>query len=392
MRNEDEDEEKENFGETSDQDAAVPELKPTKAKKTGKKKIKKTASSKKGSLEKLREAKKASHNKPASKKQRMSSNESLESIDETDEVVKQKSDIKTKSSFKFTTKSQQVAKITEEDEDNTQQKASTQPTTINSKIPQIAKIFSTPSKNTLTTKPPQIDALQSTAKKRPMTRAAGKVMQMVNMVEQKLMKSTTCLQPSNSLTSADLSAKTQRANLKTIRSSIEQRKLRVSQAKLEAKRKSVKKAIAFIKTINETHNQSNLNMTVSKPVTHDVTIDESRLQIDAKFNADLLKNPSIQSQYRVTTLKTTLSNVSTKNPERKQSFNRFMERNTPSKLTKTVRIIKITERNFCLYLICESKEIDEKRKAELLAKEKKDQERLAEIEREKQAKVEEAKR
>jgi hypothetical protein len=258
--------------------------------------------------------------------------------------VKIKCESKAKSSIKIITKSQPVAKIHDivEEEEEHAQKALTQPLNVNSKIPQIAKIFSTPSKNLITTKPPNLEP--STAKKRPMTRAAGKVMQMVNMVEQKLMKTTTCLQSSNSVT-----------NIKTIRSSIEQRKLRVSQAKLEAKRKSVKKAIAFIKTINDTHNHSNLNMTVTKPCGHDVTIDENKPLNDTKFNTDLLKNPSIQSQFRVTTLKSSHSNASAKYSERKQSFNRFMERNTPSKLTKTVRIRenkKLFElKNLICYLI-----------------------------------------
>ena len=56
----------------------------------------------------------------------------------------------------------------------------------------------------------------------------------------------------------------------------------------------------------------------------------------------------------------------------KPSFMKFLERNTPSKLTKT--------------------EMDEKRRAELISKDNKEKERIQEMERQKNEKIEEKKR
>ena len=82
---------------------------------------------------------------------------------------------------------------------------------------------------------------------------------------------------------------------------------------------------------------------------------------------------TIQQQYRIASsiVKGTPSTKTAK-CDRKQSFAKFLERNTPSKLTRT--------------------ELEEKRKVDLLYKEKKEQERLQELERMQQEKIENQKK
>lgn len=227
----------------------------------------------------------------------------------------------------------------------------------------------------------------------PITR--GKVKQMASCMEQKIKAlKTSCYSgtanssqlaapPVAAATQPPASSKIARINPQKFRSSIDKRKLRSSQAKSEIKRKSVKQVQAFIKGITNmaAKNASTMvaNTTVgaseildetqdvvARPGEIDVTICDEKA---GKTNVikEILSNTMVNNQYRVTTqLKATMA--SSKLPERKKSFIKFLERNTPSKMTRT--------------------ELEEKRKIELLCKEKKEQERLEERDKAKQEKLE----
>jgi len=232
----------------------------------------------------------------------------------------------------------------------------------------------------------------------PITR--GKVKQMASCMEQKIKAlKTSCYThatnssqqaPPTPATQPPASSKIARVNPQKFRSSIDKRKLRSSQAKTEIKRKSVKQVHAFIKGItnmaakNASSMVANSTITLQEVVCLDATTDVVRpgdvgdvtMSEDKTMRTnvvkELLSNTMVQNQYRVTTQLKSGVHASSKMPERKKSFIKFLERNTPCKMSRT--------------------ETDERRKMELQCKEKKELERLEERDKAKQEKIETAKK
>lgn len=198
---------------------------------------------------------------------------------------------------------------------------------------------------------------------RPVTRANpnGKVKQTVNEFEQKIREQATASTVKATTTATSIVSKLQnssekaktktaipRMNTSKLRSSIDKRKLRTSQAKQDIKRKSAKRVNALLKAVET-------NTTEITIVKHDVlplvdqtlNIEES-VKSERRITRDLLSSTIVQQHYRVnTTVK------GSKYPERKLSSNfvQFLERNTPSKLTKTVCYLLYIEFFLMIFLI-----------------------------------------
>lgn len=150
---------------------------------------------------------------------------------------------------------------------------------------------------------------------------------------------------------------------KKLRSSIDERKKRISNSKNEVKRQSTKRINAFLNDLAHSSSvskpQSATKLT-NQPVTNPVSTVKKKLNyqqadlrikeepvelqqtdelVSSKENRDPAKkmtigsliasSSSIQQQYR-------LKHTSSVNSEHKNSFNKFLERNTPNKLTKIV--------------------------------------------------------
>lgn len=189
---------------------------------------------------------------------------------------------------------------------------------------------------------------------------------------------------------------TSSSNTNKIRSSIDKRKQRVSQQKqkAESKRQSLKKVNAFIKDLSTNIKSEKLSLA---NITNDED-DEEESHTDDEFDTQSVKsepvdptnlkdypatvkrlisasNSTIHQQYRVLNHPTENSKSATTTSatsSMRKSFTKFLERNTPSKLTRT--------------------ELEEKRKAELACKERKEQERRAEREKQQQERIEISKR
>ena len=166
-----------------------------------------------------------------------------------------------------------------------------------------------------------------------------------------------------------------------IRSSIDKRKIRISnqKAKAENKRQSVKKVAAFLKDLSESQssgvsvkseklsfpNTDEINESLldtqsikSEPsVSHQASAAPNTQQLAStvkKLNNHFLASSStVQQQYKVANT---------------PGFNKFLERNTPNKMSRS--------------------ELELKRKAELVSKEKKELERLHERDKQLQEKIE----
>lgn len=250
-------------------------------------------------------------------------------------------------------------------------------------------------------------------KRIPSVHASGKVKQMVELVEARMKNSVnntpttvvkqtkTQIANSNHNTSSVLNQtkKMNEITAKKLRSSIDERKKRISNSKNEVKRQSTKRINAFLNDLAHSSSvskpQSATKLT-NQPVTNPVSTVKKKLNyqqadlrikeepvelqqtdelVSSKENRDPAKkmtigsliasSSSIQQQYR-------LKHTSSVNSEHKNSFNKFLERNTPNKLTKI--------------------ELDEKRKFELMYKEEKDQKRLQEREKQLLEKIEQNKK
>jgi hypothetical protein len=152
------------------------------------------------------------------------------------------------------------------------------------------------------------------------------------------------------------------ARISSIRSKIHKRKSRSFQAKTDIKRKSVKQVHAFIVGINGIVLRSGYVGDGG-----DVTMSGDKA-MKTNVIKELLSNTMVQNQYRVTTQLKSSVQASSQMPENEKSFIEFLERNTPSKMTRT--------------------EIEEIQKA----KEKKTQERLKERDKARQEKTENARK
>ncbi len=188
-------------------------------------------------------------------------------------------------------------------------------------------ISNTPSLNRL-----RIEAIIESTKKptkqtepaKPVTRANnGKVKQAIEIFEQQMRTATKTTE------------KIPRVVSKTsqVRSSIDKRNLRSSQSKQQVKRKSVKNVSALIKSV-----KSDLNVTSTiKSSVSDQTIQEEETKSDEnkRITRNILSSALVQQQYRVPNI---FKSALKANGERKPSLlsSNFLDRNTPSKHTKTV--------------------------------------------------------
>ena len=211
-------------------------------------------------------------------------------------------------------------------------------------------LVKTPSTNRL-----RIEALLESTQKtikaaepvRPITRANGKVKQAVEIFEQMRAQQSTATKsqvpiPTAVLASAakariEDSERILRVNASKLRSSIDKRKLRSSQAKQQIKRKSVKKVNAFVKAATaDLNTTSTLKPPPPSTTTNiiDQTIQEESGKSERRITHDILSATTVQQHYRVANFKSTMKLPG----ERKISIlsSNFLERNTPSKLTKTV--------------------------------------------------------
>ena len=214
--------------------------------------------------------------------------------------------------------------------------------------------------------------------------ASGKVKQMIEIVEARMKTTTVPATPSSSTKPTQKALQYSQSKLKPLagtasnaigatalaikpnklRSSIDKRKQRISSSKGEVKRQSTKRVNAFLKDIASAtpSNQTIQNVTKcpstvkvqlfppikSEPVdlssqselSHDTTSSSHNNQSNLLCSAikrplaakDIIANSStVQQQYRFaqSTMKNTPS-------VHKNSFVKFLERNTPSKMTKTV--------------------------------------------------------
>lgn len=259
-------------------------------------------------------------------------------------------------------------------------------------------------------------SLKKTVKAKPLTRRAaaaiaaktkeGHVKKLVEKIESNIQT------PHTSKKIAPISSiQKTLSKIKAIRSSIDKRKSVLSMSKLSIKRKSEKQVKTFLNQIILTDSENNRISIHAKSI-HDENlindiIKKSPQLVLAKIPSNLTNNPSISanlvgkfmeksekrlsrelvnnttvlSQYRPVNLKAALSASTIKATPSKPIFgsvgnltnqNLYANKFTPSKLTRT--------------------EIDEKKKAELAAKEIKERERLNELERLKQEKLNEAKK
>ena len=179
----------------------------------------------------------------------------------------------------------------------------------------------------------QIEAIiESTTKKpaepsKPVTRGNnGKVKQAIEIFEQQLRTATKTTEKIPRVVSNTSNQ---------VRSSIDKRNLRSSQAKQQVKRKSVKNVNAFVKAA-----KSDLNATSTiKTLISDQTIQEEEVKSggdDKRITRNILSSTLVQQQYRVPNI---FKSALKANGERKPSLlssNNFLDRNTPSKHTKTV--------------------------------------------------------
>ncbi len=240
--------------------------------------------------------------------------------------------------------------------------------------------------------------------------ASGKVKQMVELHEARIKPNSILNTPptiqkshairqlqytnskfkTNSGTISSVTASTSQSsnnnNNSKIRSSIDKRKIRISnqKAKADNKRQSVKKVTAFLKDLSESQssgvsikseklsfpNTDDINESlldtqsiksepnISQQVTNAPTTQQLTSTVKKLNNHFLASSSTVQQQYKV------ISNT--------PGFTKFLERNTPNKMSRS--------------------EMELKRKAELLSKEKKEQERLHEREKQLQEKVEIAKK
>lgn len=194
-------------------------------------------------------------------------------------------------------------------------------------------------------------------KVQPSVHTSGKVKQMIELVEARMKNSSMTNTPatvvkqskpqySNSVCAQSKKTVVQQPTTGTtkriLRSSIDERKKRISTAKNEIKRQSTKRINAFLNDITQTIVQKPVQpvSTVKKKLNYQATkieVKEEPLEhCDDLINRSkaalsnlIASNASVQQQYR-------LKHTSSLNTETKGNFNRFLERNTPCKLTKNV--------------------------------------------------------
>ena len=327
--------------------------------------------------------------------------------------VKQKDD-----TFDLKTKEDNPAKKAKVDEKKKNKYESPSLTRLNKLVPK------TPMTNRLSSRVLIHSSIKKTVKSKPLTRRAaaalaaakstaqdGHVKKMVNKIEQKILPTP---QTQRKIL-APLSIQKTINKYKTIRSSIDKRKSILSVSKLAAKRKSEKQVKAFLTNLKEDKlvltDKDNNRISINAKDSHEKNLLSDMLNkspqlvlskmptclteaesvsadiagkimenSEKRLSKELMMNSSVMSQYRPVILKTAVSASTIKATPSKHLFGsvgnltsqNLYSKFTPSKLTRT--------------------EVDERKKAELVAKELKEKERLAELERQKQEKINEAKR
>jgi hypothetical protein len=212
--------------------------------------------------------------------------------------------------------------------------------------------------------------------------ASGKVKQMIEIVEARMKTTTVPATPSSSTKPATKALQYSQSKLKPLagnaigatalaikpnklRSSIDKRKQRISSSKGEAKRQSTKRVNAFLRDIASAATPSNqaiqsvakcpstvkvqlfptiksepVDLSSQSELSHDTTSSSHDNQSNLMCSAikrplaakDFIANSStVQQQYRLA--QSTMRNTPSVH---KNSFVKFLERNTPCKMTKTV--------------------------------------------------------
>ncbi|CAF0957615.1 unnamed protein product [Brachionus calyciflorus] len=282
----------------------------------------------------------------------------------------------------------------------------------------------TPLTNRLSNKLIFNSTIKKTVKVKPLTRRAaaalaaakqtqeGHVKKLVLNIESKIAPTPQAqrkLQPVSSIQKTI-------TKLKAIRSSIDKRKSALSVSKLAIKRKSEKQVKAFLTDLKQESkilitDQANNRISISSKtpgderlikeiitkspklvlakipsnLTHSNSISANLVgklmeKTEKRLSKDLNSNTSILNNYRPVNLKSTVSYSAIKQTPSKPLFGscgNLTNQNLYSKFTTPGKL---------------RSETDEKKKAELQAKELKEKERLAELERAKQLKLDEAKK